>query len=301
MSAKKKPRSADKQALKQATRAAKHPEAAAYKKLRERAQDGLEHRLRTYYETAAADAGLQSCMASLYSAGGGSGSPDARMTERRLNAMLEHRCVAAALTRLTPQQQNILHHAYGDERWPLDVYGPDQYGDTPGVALLTEAAAKHYRRELDKRTEAAEDAEAKAPVERVNQPERSRLERAVDIRFDDDRLCPLRPNGAAAKARAALHSFQDRGIGAWLRSGKSKDHRPAIREEADALLREARAAFLLVQGPARDEILSQRRGWSRTEARREREAAAEPKRRKGRAPRPEVQGAPLGAFHLGGL
>lgn len=329
MSKKKRPQ---KQAEKREKKPPKHPEAALYKQLRQRQQDALEFLLRNHFEAEAPDSGFSSSFGALTDmalAGPGGGSardPDARLArDERMRRIRGHRAIHAALAAI-PDHARVLRAAYGDERLPGEVYGPDFYGAYPGVALLTPTAQCEFAAEVSRREAALREADTAAMLDRmapeVREKQRARDEQREaelhcvldEIAESEDvlnapvdagvthaereqhqaRLLPLRRREAEIRAnlarflptlepavlakQAAVQKLKGATIGEWLRSGRSKDHRPAIRQEADALLRGARAAFQAAHEQAREE-LGRRGGWEK----RERVEAAEVKRARGRS------------------
>lgn len=242
MSQKQRPKKAEKREKKPP----KHPEAALYKQLRQRAQDAIEFKLREHFETEAANAGFSSSFGPLTDmalAGPGTmgaRDPDARLArDARLDRIRHDRAIDTAL-RAIPASARVLRAAYGDERLPAEVYGADLYGPWAGVALLTEAAERGYGADTGKK----------------------------------------RPQ-----------------LGEWLRSARSKAHRPAIRQEADTMLREARACFQVAYDAAREELKAMRRGPKVQEP----EAAPARKRRPQARTLPAANPQPLTAYLFGGL
>ena len=299
-------------------KAHKHPEVALYKALRQRQQDATEFTLREYFETDGAAAGFSSSFGALTDMalagpGGTNRDPDARLArDGRLLSVKRHRAVIAAL-RAVPNNALVLWAAYGDHRLPGEVYGPDYYGPFAGVALLTETAKREYGAEVARREAALKDADEAAILRaEIAETEAALAAASADNSGLRDRLAaqlaelaslrsergerPSLPAGVLVK-QGALQKLKGATIGEWLRSGRSKDHRPTIRQEADALLREARAAFQARYDEAREELRRRGKGPKPPEA--EREPTRKRRLRASTLPAPNPQ--PLGAYHLGGL
>lgn len=247
----------DKQAEKAAAKDAAKQAAKAYKELRQRPQDGIEYTLRHHFEAEGPDAGFSSSFGpltdmALAGPGGNCRDPDARLAkDHRLLRIRDHRLVASALRGIAPSQMLVLRAAYGDERLPIQVY--ELYGPTAGVALLTEAAKAAYAREVAKCVDAVPAVDPGLARE-----ERERAPTAP--------LFPVLPAATLTKTLGA-RKLADRGLGEWLRSGRSKEHRDGIRAEMQALLTEAREAFRVALEAAKEERRRLRKGATKAERR----------------------------------
>lgn len=101
----------------------------------------------------------------------------------------------------------------------------------------------------------------------------------AELRANIDRMCPTLEPCVVAK-QTALGKLKGATMGEWLRSGRSKAYRPAIRQEADAMLREARARFRVAFERAREKLRRRGKGIAK-DVKRLREAIA-------RAPLPAI-------------
>jgi hypothetical protein len=118
----------------------------------------------------------------------------------------------------------------------------------------------------------------------------SRLMMRRDSCADSVRVTAAIPSATLAKTQGA-QKLKGATMGEWLRSARSKEHRPAIRGEMETLLREARACFQLAHQAAKEELKARRRGPKVQEP--------EPVKRK-RVSRPPVHIEPITATMPGG-